>query len=155
MIQDKRAATVLERAIARGQSGAVEPSTVLWVLASGAVVVLNEGEPPGDGFPSAPMIVTREGRSFLAVFSHEDLVGVFAEGRRAVAVPAFELLRRVPDDAGLVVNPGSSLGLEVPADGLRAFTLTLLNTEIPALRPAGPRSTGGSTTSTGQNEDGS
>lgn len=129
---DQRPATVLERAIARGQEGVLDPRAVLWVLAAGPVVILNQGEPAPNEFPGAPLVLTREGQSFLAVFTHQAMTGAFfSDAYVAASVPAFEMLRRVPEGTGMVVNPGSPLGLEVPADGLRAFTLDVLNTQMP------------------------
>lgn len=121
-----RTASVVERAIVQGQQGSLDPGTVLWVLAAGQVVILNEGEPRAAEFPDAPLVVTRGEQRFLAVFTNQDQVGAIGEHRVPTLVPAFELLRRVPEGVGLVVNPGSPIGLEVPAEGLRAFVQRLL-----------------------------
>ncbi|MCK2035332.1 SseB family protein [Microbacterium sp. SSW1-49] len=124
---ESRPASVLERAIAQGREGRLDPETVLWVIAAGQVLLLNEGEPPESDFPDAPLIVDGPRGRLLAVFTHPDQFGRFAPERVPVLVPAFELLRRVPEFAGLVVNPGSPIGLEVPAEGLRAFVTRLLS----------------------------
>lgn len=132
MAEHARSATILERAVARGQQGRLSPEVVLWVLAAGNVVILDEGEIEPTSFPSSPLIVRRGEAPFLAVFTHEDFSQMYkAAGRVAVAVPAFEILRRLPGSVGLVINPGSALGLEVPPDGLQAFTASLLEAQIP------------------------
>lgn len=124
---ESRPASVLERAIAQGQEGRLDSGTVLWVIAAGQILLLNEGEPPESDFPDAPLIVDGPRGRFLAVFTHPDQFGRFSAERVPVLVPAFELLRRVPGSVGLVVNPGNALGLEVPAEGLRAFVARLLS----------------------------
>lgn len=132
MTDQTRSATILERAVARGQQGHLTPETVLWVLAAGNIVILNDGEPEPSGFPSSPLTVRKGDVSFLAVFTHEDFSELYAAADRVViAVPAFEILRRLPGSVGLVINPGSALGLEVPSGGIQAFTASLLETQIP------------------------
>lgn len=124
---EPRPASVLERAIAQGQEGKLDPGTVMWVIAASQVLLLNDGEPPESDFPDAPLVVDGPRGRFVAVFTHADQFGRFAPGRVPVLVPGFELLRRIPEFAGVVVNPGNPIGLEVPAVGLRAFVLRLLS----------------------------
>ena len=126
MTNPDRNATVLERAIARGQNGQLDPGAVLWTLAASQVIILNNGNPPETDFPDDPLVVDRDGIALLPVFTHQDQFGDYASGRVPVLVPAFELLRRVPAGVGLVVNPGNRIGLEVPAEGLQAFVTHLL-----------------------------
>lgn len=132
MNMTQRPATVLERAIARGQQGSADPTTVLWVLAADTVVILHEGALPENEFPPRPMTVTNGKDQFLAVFTHQDFTAELAEGREVVLVPALELLRRIPPSVGLVVNPGAKLGLEVPSEGIRGFAQMLMETEVQA-----------------------
>ncbi|GGH47480.1 SseB family protein [Microbacterium album] len=129
--RDGRPATVLERAISRAQQATLDTGTVLWVLAASDVVIINEGPPEGDQFPDRPLVVARAGATFLAVYTHRDLAAEATGGERVVVhVPALEVLRRVPASAGLVINPGRALGLEIPPTGLRAFTLDVLETSV-------------------------
>lgn len=122
-----RVATVLGRAIARGQAAEVDGTTVLWVLAASDVVILNESDDFGNGFPDSPLVLSDDrGELFLALFTHQDMARSFAEGRVPVRVPAFEILRRLPATSGILVNPGNDVGLQVPAEGARAFVLSLV-----------------------------
>ncbi len=126
-----RTATVLERAIARAQEGAIDSKVVLWTLAASEIVFINQGQPQQDEFPSAPLTVKREGSLFMAVFTSRELaVGLLESHHVPVHTPALEVLRRIPADSGLVVNPGSRLGFELPSDGLRAFVLDVLETNV-------------------------
>lgn len=121
-----RPASVLERAMAQARQGSLDPGAVLWVLAAGPVVIAHEGEAQPGQFPSAPLVLSRDGNRFLGAFSHPDQLGSFGQGRTAMVIPSVELLRRIPEGVGLVVNPATSLGFEIPAQGLRAFTQELL-----------------------------
>lgn len=126
MGETTRPASVAERAIAQGQGGKLDSATALWTIAASEILLLNEREPPAADFPDAPLVLGSTDGAFLPVFTHQDQLGAYAAGRVPVLVPAFELLRRVPDGVGLVVNPGNQLGMTVPADGLRAFVTRLL-----------------------------
>ena len=126
-----RPATVLERAISRAQRGEVAASTVLWTLAASEVIFINEGEFDEGALPTNPLLLEHGQRMLVAVFSHGDLArGHLSEGRVPVGIPGIELLRRLPATAGVVVNPGSRLGFEVPAGGARAFTADLMETTV-------------------------
>ncbi len=128
---EQRSATILERAIARAKEGAIDIRTVLWTLAASEVAFVNETRPEDGGLPSRPYVVGRDGQSFVALFTHRDYAASMLTGERVVIeAPAFELLRRIPERFGLVVNPGSPLGLELPADGLKAFVSDIADTRI-------------------------
>jgi hypothetical protein len=127
----ERSATTLERAIARAQAGDVDSGVPLWAFAASDVVFLNNSEPQEGEFPSDPMVLLRGEQQFLAAFSHGDLISSeYLQNRSPVVISALELLRRVPPTAGLTVNPGTRLGFEVPAEGLRLFVADLLGTTV-------------------------
>lgn len=122
MGEGTRPATMVERAIGQGRGGKLSPETVLWVIAASDVILLNEAEPSAADFPDVPLVLARDDGRFLPIFTHQDQFGTLSGGR----FPVLELLRSVPEDVGLVVNPGNQLGMELPADGLRAFLSRLL-----------------------------
>ena len=119
---DPRAETVLEAAIRLGRSGGASPEAVLWALAASTVVVLTPSGPEPTPQDLAPLVVHRDDSSFLALFTHVDrVVAEFAGGRVPVSVPAELIVRGADAEVGIVVNPGSTDGFEVPAAGLTAF----------------------------------
>ena len=127
----ERSATTLERAIARAQAGDVDSSVPLWVFAASDVVFLNNSEPQAGEFPTDPLVLLRGDQQFLPAFSHGDLISAeYLQDRSGVVISALELLRRIPPTAGLTVNPGTRLGFEVPAEGLRVFVADLLGTVV-------------------------
>lgn len=124
----ERPATVLERAIARAQQGSIAPVTLLWTLAAGDVTLLNTGQVKQGALPDDPFTLSTESATFLALFTHESMATPFLEGRRVcVRTASFTLLSRLPDGVGIIVNPGSKRGFEVPAEGVAAFVADLLS----------------------------
>jgi hypothetical protein len=127
----ERTASILEHAISRAQTGETASETLLWVLAAGEILFLNEGEPQGNDFPSSPFVVHRDDQTFLALFTHADRIGAFANAQRfPVSAPAWEILRRTSPEIGVVVNPGHPGGFDVPAESLHAFVTMLATTKV-------------------------
>lgn len=96
--------------------------TLLWVFASRVVLVPSTVEVRPDLAGLEPLLFERNGESLLTVFTNTERSDAFAdEARYLVAVAGEDLIRRMPDGVGLVVNPRSELGFEVPARGVAAF----------------------------------
>ena len=122
-----RPATVLERAIARAQAGTLAAPTLLWTLAASELLIVNRDATDDGSMPTDPVLLHSDKGTFLALFSHSDqALSYLTEGHAAVAMPGLQLLRRLPDGVGIVMNPGSRLGFEVPADGVQAFVRDLM-----------------------------
>ena len=122
-----RPATVLERAIARAQAGTLSAPTVLWTLAASELLIVNRDATDHGAMPADPVLLHSEKGTFLALFSHSDHTAAYlTEGHAAVTMAGLQLLRRLPDGVGIVMNPGSRLGFEVPADGVQAFARDLM-----------------------------
>ena len=121
-MSELRPRTELERLMALAASGDISKEELLVGLRSSEVVVLI----PAVETPAAdalnPMVVQNGENWFVALFTHADSVpSHFAAERSAVAVPADLILRGLSPDAGIVVNPGSAGGFEVPARAISAF----------------------------------
>ncbi|RZU64144.1 type III secretion system (T3SS) SseB-like protein [Microterricola gilva] len=122
-----RPATVLERAIARAQAGTLSAPTVLWTLAASELIIINRDAVDDGAMPSDPVLLHDDKGTFLALFSHRELAAAYlTDGHAAVAIAGLQLLRRLPDGVGIVMNPGSRLGFEVPGDGVQAFVADLM-----------------------------
>ena len=113
------AETVLERAIVSVQSGTLDFRTMMWTFAASHLFVASATEPAEDLGGVHPLVVQREGIDLLALFTSPGRAEVFAEGHPYLSVRiGFELLRWMPPGVGLVVNPGSTVGFEMQADGI-------------------------------------
>lgn len=121
-----RTVTVAERAIAAGQAGELDGGAVLWTLAAAELWFAADDEPSDGALPASPMSVSREGAApALALFTSADLLEPWLEQRVRVRVPGFEILRRMPAGTGAVVNPGHSVGLELPTEGVASIVAAI------------------------------
>jgi hypothetical protein len=113
---------LIDRAISRTRQGELGMQTLLWVFASRVVLVPSTTETAPDLSDLQPLLFEREGESLLGVFTSTVASDAFtAEAPYLVAVAGEDLIRRMPDGVGLVVNPRSESGFEVPARGVAAF----------------------------------
>lgn len=82
------------------------------VLLTGSLVT-----PDGSGFD--PLLFDKQGTLHVAVFTHMERVGFHSQqAPHTIRMQMLEVLKRVPGGYGLVVNPGTSLGLELSPAGI-------------------------------------
>jgi hypothetical protein len=113
---------LIDRAIARTRDGELSMQTLLWVLASRVVLVPSTVDVEPDLNGLQPVLFERNGESLLTVFTNTVRADALTEeAPYLVAVAGEDLIRRMPDGVGLVVNPRSESGFEVPARGIAAF----------------------------------
>jgi hypothetical protein len=113
---------LLDRAILRARAGGLPMQTLLWTLAASPVYVPSGGEPGDDFSGFQPVYYEREGAQMLAVFTTPDGAATLSDlAPHIVAFGGEDLLLRMPAENGLVVNPGSQVGFDVPPLGLSAF----------------------------------
>ena len=119
--------TTLERAIARAMSGQLPTQALLWVLAASEVMVPAEDDAyDGDAATLHPRLAQRPGATVLPVFTAPaTLQAAGADASFVAVVPGRQLLIRMPVDVGIVVNPGSERGFEVPSPGIAQIVAEL------------------------------
>lgn len=85
-----------------------------------AEVVVPSGSPVGERFEGfVPVLYDRDGVPVLAVFaSLERARGVADMAPYAVTMTGSDLVARMPPHHGLVLNPGYSVGFELPPEGV-------------------------------------
>ncbi|WP_184125170.1 SseB family protein [Stenotrophomonas rhizophila] len=82
------------------------------VLLTGSLVT-----PDGSGFD--PLLFDKQGTLHVAVFTHMERVGFHSQqAPHTIRMQMLEVLKRVPGGYGVVVNPGTSLGLELSPTGI-------------------------------------
>lgn len=82
------------------------------VLLTGSLVT-----PDGSGFD--PLLFDKQGTLHVAVFTHMERVGFHSQqAPHTIRMQMLEVLKRVPGGYGVVVNPGTSLGLELSPGGI-------------------------------------
>ncbi|BDZ49808.1 hypothetical protein GCM10025867_20490 [Frondihabitans sucicola] len=116
-----REQTPLESAIANGQAGQGDMNDVIAQFVNALIVVPTATEVTDDLNELQPVLFDREGTPMLAVFSHVDRIPeqVADVASYAVQMPAAELVQAIPDETGLVVNPGSTEGFEMLPEGVQ------------------------------------
>ncbi|MDF2817448.1 MAG: hypothetical protein K0S73_1388 [Stenotrophomonas rhizophila] len=82
------------------------------VLLTGSLVT-----PDGSGFD--PLLFDKQSTLHVAVFTHMERVGFHSQqAPHTIRMQMLEVLKRVPGGYGVVVNPGTSLGLELSPAGI-------------------------------------
>ncbi len=82
------------------------------VLLTGSLVT-----PDGSGFD--PLLFDKQGTLHVAVFTDMERVGFHSQqAPHTIRMQMLEVLKRVPGGYGVVVNPGTSLGLELSPTGI-------------------------------------
>ncbi|WP_336626561.1 MULTISPECIES: SseB family protein [unclassified Microbacterium] len=113
---------IVDRAITRAREGRLTMQSVLWTFAAGTVYVPSGADPGPDRGGMRPVYYEVEATRMLAVFTSPDAAEVISDlAPFIVALSGEDLLTTMPSTEGIVVNPGSGSGFDVPPEGLAAF----------------------------------
>lgn len=113
---------IVDRAITRAREGRLTMQSVLWTFAAGTVYVPSGADPGPDRGGMRPVYYEVEATRMLAVFTSLDAAEVISDlAPFIVAFSGEDLLTTMPSTEGIVVNPGSGSGFDVPPEGLAAF----------------------------------
>ena len=115
--------SVLEAAMRRAKAGLLTPQVLMWTLAASRLVApTSNADYDGDLAHFVPLLIGRDGLTFMVVFTNPARMGRFAErGPQFIELTGAQLVSMMPPGCGLAVNPESDLGFELPADGLAAL----------------------------------
>jgi hypothetical protein len=113
-------APVVDVAITRAQQRQLTMQTVLWTMAASTLFVPS-AEDPGEDFANfRPVYFPKDGSEMLAVYSTPEAAnGVAQLAPWMVTLTGSQIVRMMPRDKGLVLNPGSAQGFDIEPDGLR------------------------------------
>jgi hypothetical protein len=119
--------TVAELAIVQSRAGVIAPQAVLWAMAASILAVpTTDATTDGALDTFSPLLVGRDGQEFLVVFTVPERIGRFRDRAAAfIEMPGADVVRRMPPGIGLVVNPETTVGFEVPGEGVAAFRAEL------------------------------
>lgn len=110
----------LEDALADGQAGKTSTEDFLRTLVKSQVFVPSRQEVQPDGAGLAPLVLEQQGKPFVAVFSSlERAQSAAGQASYCLQIICSVLLPRLPHGYGLVINPGSALGLQIDAGGVQ------------------------------------
>jgi hypothetical protein len=121
------AQTVAELAIVQSRSGVISPQAALWALSASVLAVPTPDADADGSFENfTPLLVGRDGQNFLVVFTLPEHAGRFRErAPRFLEMLGADVVRRLPPGVGITVNPETSLGFELPSDGVAALRAEL------------------------------
>jgi hypothetical protein len=110
----------LETALVAAKKGELPVVQFLPVLLDSDVVVASANEVLPDGFGLRPLIFDRGGTAMIAIFSSAERAKPFEEqARHAFVVNARTFLAGLAPSAGVVLNPGWDVGLDLGPEGIR------------------------------------
>lgn len=112
--------SVLERAVAAVQRGALDQRAMLWAFAASLLYISSATEPSSESMTAIQPLVLRaaDGQQLLALFTTPGRATDHAASFPFLSVRlGFEVVRYLPPDTGFVVNPAGPVGFELrPAD---------------------------------------
>jgi hypothetical protein len=118
--------TVAELAIVQSRAGVIAPQAALWAMAASILAVPTTEPTDGALETFSPLLVGRDGQEFLVVFTVPERIGRFRDRAAAfIEMQGADVVRRMPPGIGLVVNPETTVGFEVPDAGVAAFRAEL------------------------------
>jgi len=111
--------TPIEALLQSAMDGKTPIGAFMKAFVASAVVLLTGSlvTPDGSGFD--PLLFDKQGTLHVAVFTHMERVGFHSQqAPHTIRMQMLEVLKRVPGGYGVVVNPGTSLGLELSPAGI-------------------------------------
>jgi hypothetical protein len=96
---------------------------MLWVLAASKLVVPTPDEAyDGTLAHFVPLLVGRDGVTFMVVFTAPEMIGRYDErAPQFIELLGLNLVHMIPPGVGLAVNPETPFGFDVPSEGLAAL----------------------------------
>lgn len=108
-----------ERLLARAKRGEIPMVDLIAKLCESDLALPSGHEISSDWSGFQPLLFPKDGVQMLACFSSKERAEMFAGvAPYCLVTNGRELLRRIPPSCGLVVNPGHSVGFDVPPSGV-------------------------------------
>lgn len=111
--------TPIETLLASAMDGQLPIGLFMKAFVASEIVLLTGSlvTPDGSGFD--PLLFDKQGVLHVAVFTDSARVGIHSQqAPHTVRMLMIEVLRRVPGGYGVVINPGTTLGLEISPAGV-------------------------------------
>lgn len=110
----------LEVLLVHAQENRVGVNDFIKAFLQSDVYAPSESEVMSDGSGMKPLLFEKDGVYMFSVFTGLSRVNVFSDkAPYCLEIKGGELLKRIPSDYGLVVNPGFDKGFDMPPSGLK------------------------------------
>ncbi len=104
----------LESALSKTQTGSIPRKQFIQLLVDSELTVSSVTEIMPDGSGFLPLLLKKEQAQMLVCFTEHERIGKYAEmAPYCVNIHGKDLLQRLPEGFGLVINPGLSVSLEI------------------------------------------
>lgn len=121
----------LEQTMAEAQAGKIPEDTFLRLLLKTPILIPSKQEVQADGAGLAPIVLTRGGTDYVAVYtSPPRLQNIAGQVPYCLEMVASAMLPRLPQGCGLVINVGYTLGLEIAPYGVESIIRDLIGPEV-------------------------
>ncbi|WP_196297808.1 SseB family protein [Xanthomonas albilineans] len=110
----------LERALISAKAGILSISEFVATLLVSELVVPSTTEIQPDGSGLTPLFFDNKGVGMLVAFTEKSRISEFTKmAGYCLEVKAFDLLKRIPVEYGVVINPGCDVGFDISPNGIR------------------------------------
>ncbi|GAB1263396.1 SseB family protein [Aurantivibrio infirmus] len=109
----------IERLLIEAQNKEIDFGFFLEEFLKSDVVVPSEDGVLPDGYGIAPLVFNKVSIQMLGAFTSLSRASIYkAQAPYCLSIKGIELLKRMPPNTGLVVNPSYSVGFEIPPNGI-------------------------------------
>ncbi len=121
---------LLESALLSANKGRLGPELLLGILISSDIVIPSTHEANSDGSGLQPLFFEKEGLGMVSAFTSFGRIGNLSkQAPYALVLKGIDLLRRLPPEYGVVVNPGNKVGFELKPEGVRKLLHEIVDPE--------------------------
>jgi hypothetical protein len=108
----------LEVVLAHARSGSLTMEDLLKEFADSDLIVASRTQLIEGGTPFRPLLLFKEQNTMMACFTDRCRIGDFASvAPHSIVMKGIDVLRALPPGMGLVINPGTTLNLELFPEG--------------------------------------
>ncbi len=110
---------ILEEELVKAKKGDISLENFISFLLKENLFVpsLNKVEIDGSGF--SPLIFDREGVQMISVFTGKDRVDKYKNYiKDVIIISSRDIIKNIPENCGIVINPGYTEGLEILEKGI-------------------------------------
>lgn len=111
----------LERVLVEAKEGRVPMKQALALLAGSTLAIPSIAKVSADGAGFQPLLFDKRGQLMVAAFTDQTRLGRYAQDAKfSFEMGAADFLKKIPTGYGVVINPGTDLGLDLTPDGIKS-----------------------------------
>lgn len=112
--------SVLEETITNARAGVVPMSALARAIMDADLALPSAEEVRADGSGFEPLFFDKEGTGMLVAFTNKSYALQYAKvASYCLVMKGKDVLRRLPHQYGLVINPGRDIGFDISPEGIQ------------------------------------